>query len=306
MNKINYKSIISNKDIRFKILKILEFIPDVLMVKIQYKIKTGKKLDLKNPKRFNEKIQFYKLYHRDPLMTKCADKYNVRKFVRDKGYEEILIPIYGIYDAPEDIDFTKLPNQFVLKTNNGSHTNIICKDKESLDISKVISKLSNWLYKRSVKMGREWAYYDIKPKIICEKYMIDESSPISSLNDYKFICFNGKVEYVWIDIDRFQDHTRNFYDREWNYLAISTDFPTHGDFIPKPEGFQEMLKIAEDLAKDFPHVRVDLYYINGKVFFGELTFYLLSGYEKFSPDKFDFELGEKFNIESLNNKKNIN
>src|SRR5699024_4710256 len=119
-------------------------------------------------------------------------------------------------------------------------------------------------------------YYDIEPKIVCEKLIKDEKNESDSLNDYKFICFNGEAKYVWIDIDRYSNHRRNFYDLDWNYLDISSDIPNTGDIIPKPEGLEEMTKIANDLAKDFPHVRVDLYWVNGKVYFGELTFYLLS------------------------------
>ena len=294
--KIDYKRIIPDQESRIRILGMLDFLPDKLMIKLQYRIKTGRKLNLENPRRFTEKIQWYKLYYRNPLMTKCADKYNVRSYVAEKGYKNILIPLYGVYEDAEQINFSDLPNEFVLKTTNGSKTNIICENKNELDIEKTKKILNKWLKKRSVKLGREWAYYNIKPRIICEKFIRDEENQFDGINDYKFICFNGKAKYVWVDINRYTNHRRNFYDLNWNYLDIESDVPNCGDIIPRPEGLEKMKQIANKLAEDFPHVRVDLYWANGKIYFGELTFYLLSGYEDFNPDEFDYHLGDLFTI----------
>jgi hypothetical protein len=302
---MNYKKIIKSQELRFKILGLLDFLPDKTMIKIQYRIKTGRKLNLKKPKRFTEKLQWYKLFYRDPLMTQCADKFNVRKYIAGKGYDDILIPLYGVYENADEIGFKELPNEFVLKTTNGSHTNIICKDKRKLDIGKTIKTLNSWVKDRPIKLGREWAYYDIKPKIICEQLLKDDSNEFDGINDYKFICFNGKAQYVWIDVNRYVNHRRNFYDTEWNYIDVSTDVQNYGDTIPKPAGLNEMVSIANDLAKDFPHVRVDLYWLNNKVYFGELTFYLLSGYEDFEPEKFDFLLGEQFKLPEILNETGV-
>lgn len=296
MNNLDYKKLIKSQNTRLKLLKLLDFIPDKLMIYMQYWVKTGKILKLNQPKRFTEKIQWYKLNYQDPLMTQCADKYGVREYVSNKGYQNILIPLYGVYNRAEEIDFSKLPEKFVLKTTNASHTNIICKKKSELNIEKTIHTLNNWLEKRSVKLGREWAYYNIKPRIICEKYLEDNSSEFDDISDYKFICFNGQAEYVWIDVDRYNNHKRNFYDLDWNYLNVSSDVSNYTDDLVKPNRFEEMKKIANTLAEDFPHVRVDLYLVNNEIYFGELTFYLLSGYEKFYPDNFDFILGEKFKL----------
>ncbi|MUV37174.1 hypothetical protein JNUCC1_00980 [Lentibacillus sp. JNUCC-1] len=296
---MNYKKLIPNQEIRFKILGLLDFLPDKFMIKIQYWIKTGRILNLENPKRFTEKLQWYKLYYRDPLMTQCADKHNVRQFIIEKGYENILIPQYGVYDNANDIDFDNLPSEFVLKTTNASKTNILCHDKSTLNIEETINTLNQWLVDRPVKMGREWAYYDIKPKIICEKLIKDKTNNKKELSDYKFICFNGEAKYVWIDIDRYSNHKRNFYDLEWNFLDVDSDIPNCGDIIPKPGGLERMIQVATDLSKDFPHVRVDLYWVNEEVYFGELTFYLLSGYEEFKPDQFDFILGEQFKVDKM-------
>lgn len=291
---MDYKKIIRNQELRFKVLELLNFIPDKSMIKLQYFIKVGTRLNLKSPIRFTEKIQWYKLFYRDPLMTQCADKYKVREYIIQKGYEDILVPLYGVYENAGEIGFNELPNEFVLKTNNGSHTNIICKDKSKLNIEETISIINNWIEKRPVKLGREWAYYDIKPLVICEKYLKDHTNQSDGINDYKFICFNGKAQYVWMDIDRYTNHKRNFYDLDWNYLDISSDVPNYGDSICRPSALDDMIRIANTLAEDFPHVRVDLYWVNNKIYFGELTFYMFSGYESFKPDEFDFILGKEF------------
>lgn len=293
---MNYKRIIPNQEARLKILKLTNFVPDKLMVKLQYRIKTGRKLNLEEPKRFTEKLQWYKLNYRTSLMTQCADKLRVRDYVDSKGFGNILIPLHGYYYNIEELDFSELPNSFILKTNNGSHTNIICKDKGSLNYKATLNKLENWLTSRTPKAGREWAYYDIKPCIVCEELLVDMNNPNEDIRDYKFLCFNGRVEYIWVDIDRSTNHKRNFYDRTWNFLNISSDYPNTGDVIPKPEKLAEMITIAEKLSEEFPHVRVDLYFVNESIFFGELTFYSLSGYESFNPDNFDYVLGDLFEL----------
>lgn len=294
---MDYKQLISNQELRLKILKLMDFIPDEYMIKLQYRIATGRKLNLKKPVRFTEKLQWYKLYYRDPLMTKCADKYEVRDYVILKGHGDILVPLYGVYDNPEEIDFDKLPSKFVLKTTNGSHTNIFCEDKSKLDITYVKKTLNNWIKKRTVKAGREWAYYNIKPRIICEKYL--DKNENNDLIDYKFFCFNGEPYCLYVIIERYlKDGIKlGIYDTNFHKLIYSrSDIPRFTKNVKKPKNFDKMLEIARDLSKDFPHVRVDLYNINGNIFFGELTFYDGSGYKGFEPDEFDFILGEQFKL----------
>lgn len=264
------------------------------MLKIQYRIKMGRKLNLKYPKRYTEKLQWYKLYYRTPLLTQCADKYGVRKYIEEKQLGNILCDFYGVYENVDDIDFNTLPDKFVMKTTNGSGTNILCKDKANIDIDGVKKELNQWLKRDCYGLGREWAYKDITPKIIVEEYLEDETNPFEGINDYKFIYFNGKAEYIVFDVDRFKDHKRNIYDTEWNNMNVSTDHDSIDIEVEKPEGLEQMLKVANMLAKDFPCVRVDLYWVNGKVYFGELTFYPWTGYVKFDPDSFDFTLGDKF------------
>lgn len=289
---MNYKKFLKNKETRLKILNALKWIPDKEMIKLQYRIHMSRKLSLKDPQRYTEKLQWYKLYYRDALMTQCADKYAVRKYIKSKGYGSILNELYGVYDRVDKIDFDKLPNKFVLKTTNGSSTNIFCKDKKMLNVENVKEQLNKWMKNKGKSFGREWAYDNISPKIICERYL--EDSEGEGINDYKFICFNGRVEIIVIDKGRFSHHVRNFYDRNWNYLDVYSDHSNFGDNMERPEFIDEMIDIAEILAKDFPTVRVDLYYVNNKTYFGELTFYPWGGYVNFYPDKFDYIMGEKF------------
>lgn len=294
---MDYKKIIPSQELRLKILGLTYFIPDKAMIMLQYWVKTGRKLNLKKPKRFTEKLQWYKLYYRDPLMTKCADKYRVREYIESKGYSNILVPLYGVYDKAEDIDFDKLPDRFVLKTTNGSHTNIFCEDKTKLDIEATRGKLKDWLSKRIIKAGREWPYYGIKPRIICEKYL--DKNKNNDLIDYKFICFDGKVSYVFVNAERYSDDAMKFgiYSKDFKHLPFTRKGLRDTDSsISKPINYEWMLEIAETLSSDFPHVRIDLYNIYGKIYFGEMTFFHGSGYVEFEPDEFDFILGERFGL----------
>ncbi|NMA31053.1 MAG: carbonic anhydrase [Candidatus Methanofastidiosa archaeon] len=264
---------------------------------LQYWIKTGRKLNLKDPKRFTEKLQWYKLYYRNPLMTQCVDKYEVRDYVVSKGYKDILVPLYGVYENVEEIDFDLLPNKFVLKTTNGSHTNLFCEDKKKLNLKDTKVVLHDWLTKRTSKAGREWPYYGVKPRIICEKYL--EKDKNNDLVDYKFICFNGKVSCLFINAERFSDENMKFgiYSRDFQHMPYKRKGLRDTDsLVEKPINYEKMLEIAEVLSRDFPHVRVDLYNIDGKIYFGEMTFFHGSGYIDFEPDEFDFLLGEKFNL----------
>lgn len=290
-----YKKIIP-KNMRYKILKFLRFVPDKYMLYIQYYVKLNRKLNLISPKRYTEKIQWYKLNYRDSLMTLCADKYKVREFITRKGLSDILVDLYGIYGSIDDINFEELPEKFVIKANNGSGTNVICRNKSKLNKRELSNLFSEYKKQTSCNAGREWVYYNIEYKIIVEELLEDCSNANGDINDYKILCFNGKPEYIVLDIDRFTNHKRNIYDVEWNNLHVSTDCSTSKMDYEKPKKLDEMLKIAKILSENFPAVRVDLYYVNNKIYFGELTFFPWSGYVQFIPDQFDFILGEKFNI----------
>lgn len=295
---MDYKKIIPNKQFRLKVLEITNFIPDKIMIKTQYKIKTGLSLDLKKPKRYTEKLQWYKLYYRDPLMTLCSDKFEVREFVKSKGFESILNPLYGAYNTVDEINYDNLPNSFAIKYTNGSGANYFIKDKSLLNVAELNKELSSWMNKKIINYGREWSYYDVKPRIIVEKLL--ERDENNDLPDYKFFCFNGKVKYLYTMIDYVDDHSHgkcSFFTPDFRKLPYRrSEYNEIKEEIKKPERFEEMVKIAEKLSENFPHVRVDLYNIEGKIVFGELTFYSASGYTTFSPDNFDYILGKEFEL----------
>lgn len=294
---MDYKKLIPSQKLRIKLLKIADVIPDKPMIKLQYKLATGRRLNLKNPKSFPEKLQWYKLNYRDPLMTQCSDKYSVREYLISKGLSDILVPLYGVYDNAEDIDFDKLPNKFVIKTTNGSKTNILCEDKTQLDIPATKKTLNRWLNDWNGKMGREWGYYDIKPRIICEKYLNKDEN--NDLVDYKFFCFKGKPTYLYVIVGRFlKDGAKlGIFNTDFEKVPYKRiDIPELLTTLEKPKNFNKMIDIAKTLSEDFPHVRVDLYNIDGQIFFGELTFYNGSGYKEHIPRELDNIFGNQFEL----------
>lgn len=300
---INYKKIISSRELRLKILQTLNFIPDKTMLQIQYKIKTGHTLDLKNPKRFSEKLQWYKLHYKNPLMIQCVDKFEVRDYVKSVGLQEILIPCYGVYERVEEIDWAALPNQFVMKDTlgNGGNSVIIVKDKNAADIEQLKFKAKKWLSIDARKRdgGREWPYYSGKKhRIIIEKY-IDSDEEKGGLIDYKFFCFSGKVSYMYVITDREMGNCAEFgiYDAFFNRLnVLRLDEKPLKRSVEKPSNFEQLKSVAEKLSGEFPQVRIDLYDCNGKIMFGEITFFDASGYMRFVPDEFDYELAKKFEL----------
>ena len=296
---MDYKKIFKTRSSRVKILKILSFIPDSMMLKLQYRIKLHRRLHLKKPVRFTEKLQWYKLNYKDPVMHTCVDKYAVREYVRSKGLGDTLVKLYGRYDSIDDVDWEALPDAFVLKTTHGAGglSIEICRDKSQLDIENITDRFSFSGTEVEPKGGgREWAYYGIKKRIICEELLINDDDPDAGVNDYKLLCYAGKPECIIVDVDRYKGHKRNFYDTEWNDLGITSDCPAIDRNIEKPENLKEMLRVAAILSEDFPFVRVDLYNVGGKIYFGELTFYPWSGYVQFTPDKYDFEFGKSFEL----------
>ena len=298
---MDYKKIIKSRNVRLAILKAFSFVPDKLMLQVQYRMKTGRKLNLKEPKRYTEKLQWYKLYYKNPLMTQCVDKYDVRAYVESKGLGHILNECYGVFDTVEEIDFSKLPQQFVLKDTLGGGGNdlIVVLDKDTMDLDAAKQRMKKWVEEnhRVRGGGREWPYYTGKKhRIIIEKY-IPSCEADGGLIDFKFFCFNGKVEYLYVVADRKVGQVASFgvFDREYKHLdcCLADKVPLIRD-VQKPENFEELIVVAQTIAKDFPHARIDLYNPNGKILFGEITFFDGSGYTPYEPDGFDFELGEKF------------
>ena len=299
---MDYRKIIKSRELRVKLLSFLGCIPDCLMLRIQYWIQTGRMLNLKNPTRYTEKLQLYKMKYRNPNMLRCTDKYEVRKYIEEIGLGKYLIPLIGIYDKIEDIDYGKLPNRFVAKSTDGGGGNqvLICKDKNYITEITFKERLNSWMSVRKVKkhIGREWAYENGYPRRI----IIEELLESTDLCDYKFFCFGGKVSYIYGISDRNvgQSAQLGVYDRNFKKLeVIRNDERPQIEPLEKPINFETMKSIAEELSKEFPHVRVDLYNISGKIYFGELTFYDGSGYMTFTPDSFDEEMGRDFSIGSF-------
>lgn len=268
-------------------------LPDKIYLKKLYKKRMGKKLNLTNPKTFNEKLNWIKLYDRRPEYTMMADKYAVREYVKDKIGEEYLIPLIGVWNNVDEIDFESLPNQFVLKCNHDNGV-IICKDKITFDIEKAKKELQYHFNRNYFKKLREWPYKKIKKKIICEQYMEDDSQ--STLIDYKFFCFDGKVKALFVATDRPFDTRFDFFDYEFNHLPIINGHPNSDKEIVKPEKFDKMIEIAEALAFGIPHVRVDLYIIDNQIYFGEMTFIHFGGFTSLEPEKWDCIFGEWINL----------
>ena len=281
---------------RIKILGLLNWVPDSIMLRLQYRIKMGVWPDFKHPTRFTDKLQLYKMRYRNPVMTQCVDKYEVRKYVEGKGLGHILNELYGVYDSFGYIDFESIPDSFVVKstTGGGGFNVIVVKDKNTCDWNKIGTKVNAWgdHRKGTISPGREWAYSGMgSARIVVEKYLEDAKS--EGLTDYKFFCFNGQPYCVQVDTGRFDGHHQNYYDMQWQSLGVHCTYP-EGEPQGEPQNFGEMIQVAKQLSADFPFVRVDLYNVNGKVYFGELTFYPSSGYGKFHPDEFDFTLGSFF------------
>lgn len=259
--------------------------------------KTGNELSLENPQRYTEKIQWRKLYDKQPIYSVLSDKYAVRQWVARKIGEEYLIPLLGVWDKPEDIDFEKLPNAFVLKTNNGSSTNIIVRDKSNLNCELARERLRGWLaYPTWFANGFEMHYRDIPPKIIAEKYMMPVDGS-ADLTDYKFVCFDGKPFMCLVVGTRSTDETLDYFDMEWKHIDLCRrGMHNAAKVTPKPERFEEMIRLASILSEGFAQVRVDFYELNGSVYFGETTFTSGSGMFNFVPDSFDYLLGDMWNI----------
>ena len=267
-----------------------KWLSDETYLKICYKAAHGKWPNLDNPKSFNEKLNWLKLYDRKKVYTTMVDKCNVKSFVADIIGEEHIIPTLGIWERIDDIDFDSLPNQFVLKCTHDSGSTIIIKDKKASDIRKIKKAIQKNLKRDFFYVAREWPYKNIKAKIIAEEYLTDESN--TELKDYKLFCFNGEPRIIQVDYNRFIDHKRNLYDTEWNEIDAQIEYPSDKTrVIAKPRTLNKLLELSKKLSFGIPFVRTDFYCVDDKVFFGELTFYPGAGFEKIHPENFDEILG---------------
>lgn len=258
-----------------------------------YKKSIGRKCDLKNPQALTEKLMYYKihLYWKNQIVSDLADKYKVREFVSNAGLEKILNPIYGCWDKPEDIDWDKLPNKFVLKLNTGSGFNLFCKDKESFDKRKAVKQLKKWI---RMKYGTQYAeqgiYSKIKKRIIAEQYLEDLDK--KGVSDYKFFCSYGEVKFLFTACGREDNETKfDYYSIDWDWINVKNFFPNNGP-VKKPDNFNLMVKYASQLSKRFPLVRVDFYDLGGKIYFGEMTFTHFGCINGFDPDEYDYIFGK--------------
>ena len=279
--------------------KLSRLIPDRIYLQIVYFRHFKKFIDFDNPKTFNEKIQWLKLNYRKEEYTNLVDKYRVKQYITKLIGEEYVIPTLGVWKNVDDIDFKSLPEKFVLKCNNDSGGIVICKNKKDFDEAKAKSFLKERLKNNGYWYGREWPYKNVKPCIIAEKYMEDSIS--KDIKDYKFFCFNGSMEFFDIDIDRFIEHRSNYYDRNGNFLPFGKKYcpPDYTKKIEMPKNLGKMIELAETISHNTVLSRIDLYEIDGQVYFGEITFYPGSGFSPFTDEKWDYKLGDMIDLPNI-------
>ena len=263
----------------------LKWIPDKVYLKLVYRARMGKKLNFEKPITYNEKLQWLKLYDRNPAYISLVDKYEVRKYISKTIGEEYLIPLLGIYDRFDEIDFDELPDQFVLKCTHNSGGVIICKDKNKLNKKLVKENISHHLKQNYYYSGREWPYKYVKPRIICEKLLNNLTE--ESLKDYKFFCFNGEPKSLMVVSDRDKDIRYDYFDMDFKHQAYTQQDINSSEAIARPVNYDKMVALARLLSRNIPHVRVDFYELEGKIYFGEMTFFNESGFRHFEPDEYD-------------------
>ena len=280
------------------------WLPDKTYLQLLYRFKMGHRLDLNHPKTFTEKIQWLKLYNRRPEYTLMVDKYAVKKYVADIIGEKYIIPTLGVWNKPEDIDWDALPNEFVLKTTHGGGSGgvIICKDKKTFDRNKAILTLRENMNSDIYRSLREWPYKDVKRRVLAEKYMVPKdmvNNPIYDLSDYKFFCFNGEPKYCQVIRNRHSKESIDFYDMNWRHQEFVGLNPIASNGInpvPRPLLLDDMICICHKLSENMKFVRIDMYVIDNRTYFGEITFYPASGIGLFNPDKWNTELGNLISL----------
>ncbi len=282
------------------LVRIAPIFPDRLYLKMLFRLRMGYKLNLDNPRTFSEKLQWLKLYNRKPEYIQMVDKVGAKEYVAGIIGEEYIIPTLGVWDSVDEIDFKKLPNQFVLKCTHDSGGIVICTDKSKLNIKSARAKLKRGLKKNYYYQNREWPYKNVKPRIIAEQYMVDESG--YELKDYKWFCFDGEPKALFVATDRGvkgEETKFDFFDADFNHLPFTNGHPNSPRPVLKPQGFENMKDLAAKLSQGQAHLRVDFYDINGKIYFGELTFYHWSGTTPFEPIEWDYKFGEWIKLPKL-------
>ena len=292
--------LITDKKYRFNVLLRHGFYnkwSDERFLKKIYKIRMGESLNLECPVTFNEKLQWLKLHDRNPLYTKMVDKYEFKNYIKERFGEGYTIPTLGVWDSFDDIDFSSLPDKFVLKCTHDSGGLVICKDKENFDVDKAREKINNALKSDYYLTSREWPYKNVKRRVIAEKYMEEDESGV--LTDYKVFCFNGVPKIVYISKDKAENPTTDFFDENFNHLEMRMRDPNSKTVPKKPKFYDEMLDIARKLSANIPHVRVDFYYINNKIYVGELTFFHCGGLQRIEPKSWEKKMGEWIDISMI-------
>lgn len=271
-----------------------KIMPDKFVIKNLYRTRIGKKLNLKNPTTFNEKLQWLKLYNRNPEYSKIVDKVTFKDYIKEKLGEGYTVQTLGVWEKFDDIDFDKLPDKFVLKCNHDSGGLIICKDKSKLDIKAAKEKIERCMKRNYFWVSREWPYKNVKPCILAEEYL---DLP-EGLVEYKVLSFNGeaKVIDVCMGVAHTMNRTNTFFDRSWSRLPIQTLLPNEKGDIEAPEELPKMLELADKLSQGIPQVRVDFYVYNGRIYIGEMTFFHNTGMCKINPDEWDYKLGEYIDL----------
>lgn len=280
-------------------LRVFRILPDKLFIRWQYRLYIGRSVNLKNPKAFNEKIQWLKLYNKKKIFITLVDKFEVRDFIKKKIGEQYLIPLIGVWDTYDEIDLNALPEQFVMKCTHDSGGLVICKNKSLLDHLKMEEKIKACLAKNYFWVGREWPYKHVKPRIIVEKYMADKIDGVNSesLLDYKFMCFHGKVRCIFTCTDRDTQLKVTFFTRNWSKLPFERHYPRDEKEIKPPVNLKKMIELSEKICEEIAFARIDFYEISGEIYFGEITLYPGCGLEEFSPPKWDYVLGSWLNLE---------
>ena len=281
--------------------KVAPLLSDSALIKLKWKLCMDYPLNLDNPKTFNEKIQWLKLHDRKPVYTTMVDKYEAKKYVADIIGEEYIIPTIAVYDRVEDIDFDKLPNQFVMKCTHDSGGLVICKDKSKLDKDAALKTLNHFLHRRYYYQNREWPYKNVKPRIIVEKFIEDKKT--KELRDYKFMCYNGYCKNMFVCTGRDVNDLRvDFFDTKWHHLPFYRKYMNADFSIEQPDNLDKMISLSNKLAKEIksPFVRIDFYSINKEIYFGEITFFPGSGFECFYPQEWDEKFGEWIKLPNKN------
>lgn len=281
---------------------LLNILSDELHTKLKYRLKMGRSLNLNNPQTFTEKLSWLKLYDHDPRYLALVDKWDVMEHVANTIGSNYCVKKYGVWDSFDEIDFDALPDQFVLKSTNDSGSTVICKDKSTFDKAAAREKL-NCSKKRSYYWyNREWQYKHLKHRILAEEYLTDASG--DGLIDYKFFCFDGKPEFMFIATGRATGNTRfDFFDMDFQWIPVKQHYPNADVRPSKPAHFEEMKELAQKLSQGLKHVRVDFFLANDQVYFGELTFVHFGGYERFEPSQYDYEFGKLLTLPELHNKR---